>query len=89
MLSKNLNRLRSDIILSGDIAGETLYIVLQNLIHRDSIVSQILDHRADILSDREFHGPFPMLKWYDAVKEDIPGMRRRAALAHNRRRTLR
>ena len=73
VIQKNLNRLRSDIILSGDIAGETLYIVLQNLIHRDSIVSQILDHRADILSDREFHGPFPMLKWYDAVKEDIPG----------------
>lgn len=73
VIAKNLNRLRMDIIPSGDIEGETLYIVLQNLIHRDSVVSQLYDGRADILSDRVFCGPFPLLKWYDAIKEDIPG----------------
>lgn len=73
VIAKNLNKLRTDIILAGDLEGTTLFIVLQNLIHRNSIVSKILDNTADILSDRVFCGPYKLLKWYDAVKVPIPG----------------
>ncbi len=63
-------------LMKGEILGagydKTVVLMAQNLIHRDSICAQILDHRADILSNRIFCGPFPLLKWYDAVKEDIP-----------------
>lgn len=72
---KNLELLKSDIIAAG--TDNTLIVVAQNLIHRDSICAQILDHRADILSDRIFSGPFPLLKWYDAEKEELPDGARR------------
>lgn len=70
VIAKNLDLLKSEIILAG--YANTLIVVFQNLIHRDSIVTQIMDHRADILSDRDFRGPFPLLKWYDAEKIDLP-----------------
>lgn len=73
VIAKNLNRLRTDIILAGDLEGTTLFIILQNLIHRNSIVSKILDNTADILSDRHFCGPYKLLKWYDAEKIPLPG----------------
>jgi hypothetical protein len=56
-------------------ADNTLILFVQNLIHRDSVCQQIRDQRADILSDRIFVGAFPLMKWYDAVKEDIEGER--------------
>lgn len=62
VIATNLSHLRNDILPAGDMEGDTVYLMLQNLIHRDSICSQILDQRADILSDRHFCGPFPMLK---------------------------
>src|ERR1700752_3071804 len=67
---KNLELLKSDILAAG--TDITLVVVAQNLIHRDSICAQILDHRADILSDRIFSGPFPLMKWYEAEKEELP-----------------
>lgn len=70
VIAKNLDLLKSEIILAG--YANTLIVVFQNLIHRDSIVTQIMDHRADILSDRDFRGPYPLLKWYDAEKIDLP-----------------
>jgi hypothetical protein len=70
-VAKLLELLKGEILAAGD--DQTLVLVLQNLIHRDSIVSQILDHRADILSDRIFKGPYPLLTWYDAEKVDIAG----------------
>lgn len=70
-VKKLLELLKGEILAAGD--DNTLVVVLQNLIHKDSIVSQILDHRADILSDRVFCGPYPLLKWYDAEKIDIKG----------------
>lgn len=73
VIAINLSHMRNDIIPAGDLAGETVYLLLQNLIHRDSICSQILDQRADILSDRIFCGPHKLLEWFDAVKEAIPG----------------
>ncbi len=68
---KLIEMLKGEILAAGD--DNTVVIMPQNLIHRDSICSKILDHRADILSDRIFKGPFPMLKWYDAEKLDIEG----------------
>lgn len=71
LIKKLLGMLKGEILAAGD--DNTLVLVLQNLIHRDSIVTQILDHRADILSDRIFCGPYPLLKWYDAEKVDYQG----------------
>jgi hypothetical protein len=70
VIAKNLDLLKSEILLAG--YAYTLIAVFQNLIHRDSIVTQIMDHRADMLSDRDFRGPYPLMKWYDAEKVDMP-----------------
>ena len=70
LIKKLIELLKGEILAAG--TDETAVLMLQNLIHRDSICTQIFDHRADILSNRIFCGPFPLLKWYDAVKEDIP-----------------
>src|ERR1051325_4593645 len=67
--AKNLEILKSEILAAG--YSNTLVVVLQNLVHRDSIVAQIMDHRADILSDRIFKGPYPLMKWYDAEKIEM------------------
>lgn len=64
--AKNLEILKSEVLAAGH--DRTLVLVLQNLVHRDSIVAMIMDHRADILSDREFKGPYPLMRWYDAEK---------------------
>ncbi len=71
VIAKNIDLLKSEILLAG--YANTLNTVFQNLIHRDSIVTQIMDHRADMLSDRDFCGPYPLMKWYDAEKVDLPG----------------
>lgn len=67
--TKLIELLKGEILAAGD--DNTVVIMPQNLIYRDSICSQIRDHRADILSDRVFCGPYPLLKWYDAEKVDI------------------
>lgn len=69
LLKKLLEMLKGEILAAGD--DNTVVLMPQNLIHRDSICSQILDHRADILSDRIFCGAYPLLKWYDAEKIDL------------------
>jgi len=68
---KLIEMLKGEILAAGD--DTTLVIMPQNLIYRDSICSQVHDQRADILSDRIFCGPYPLLKWYDAEKRDIEG----------------
>jgi hypothetical protein len=68
---KLIEMLKGEILAAG--TDKTVVLVPQNLIYRDSIVSQIRDQRADILSNRIFCGPYPLLKWYDAEKVDIPG----------------
>lgn len=70
VIAKNIDLLKSEILLAG--YANTLTAVFQNLIHRDSIVSQIMDYRADMLTDRDFKGPYPLMKWYDAEKIDLP-----------------
>ncbi len=68
-----IDLLKGEILAAGN--DKTLVVMPQNLIHRDSICARILDHRADILSDRDFRGPFKLLKWYDAEKVDLEGDR--------------
>lgn len=71
MVKKKLNLLRYSIIPAK--AENTLILFPQNLIHRDSICQQIRDQRADILSDRVFVGPFPLMKWYEAEQIEVEG----------------
>ena len=70
VIAKNIDLLKSEILLAG--YANTLNTVFQNLIHRDSIVTQIMDDRADMLSDKDFHGPYSLMKWYDAEKVELP-----------------
>lgn len=70
VIAKNIDLLKSEILLAG--YANTLNTVFQNLIHRDSIVTQIMDDRADMLSDNDFHGPYSLMKWYDAEKVELP-----------------
>lgn len=66
---KLIETLKGEILAAGD--DNTVVMMPQNLIYRDSICTQIYDHRADILSDRIFRGPYPLLKWYEAEKRDL------------------
>lgn len=68
---KLIEMLKGEILAAG--YDKTVVVMPQNLIYRDSICSQIYDQRADILSDRIFCGPYPLLKWYDAEKVDVEG----------------
>lgn len=53
---------RLDGILGGGApAAGTLVLFIQNPLARDSIMSQVLDHRVDILADRITVGPVPMI----------------------------
>lgn len=68
---KKLDILASDLIPAGN--DNTLVCFAQNLIHRNSICVKLQNQTADILSDREFVGPFPMMKSYKAERVKIPG----------------
>jgi hypothetical protein len=69
MVRKKLDILKYSVLPAK--AENTLVIMPQNLIHRDSICQQIKDQRADILSDRIFVGAYPLMKWYEAEKVDV------------------
>lgn len=71
LIAKMLELLKGEILAAGD--QSTVILMVQNLIHRDSICSQVYDQRADIIVNREFSGPYPILKNYDAEKVDIEG----------------
>lgn len=71
VIKKMLELLKGEILAAG--TDKTNVLGLQNLIHRESIATQVLDYRADILTDRDFCGPFPMLKHYEAEKRDLVG----------------
>lgn len=70
VIAKNLELLKSEIIFAG--YAYTTILFAQNLIHRDSICSMVMDYRADMLSDRDFKGPYPLMKWYDAERIELP-----------------
>jgi hypothetical protein len=67
---KLLELLKGEILAAGD--DNTVVLMPQNLIYRDSVCAKILDFTADILSDRDFKGPYALLKWYDAEKRFLP-----------------
>lgn len=70
--AKLIELLKGEILAAGD--DNTLVIMPQNLIYRDSICSQIYDYRADIMTNRDFRGPYPLLKGdYEAEKVELPG----------------
>jgi hypothetical protein len=69
LIAKNLDLLKSEIVLAG--YANTLNVVFQNLIHRDSIVTQITDYRADMFSDYFSTGVHQLMKWYDAEKAEL------------------
>lgn len=69
MVARKLDILKYSILPAK--AENTLVLMPQNLIHRDSICQQIKDQRADILSDRIFVGAYPLMKWYEAQKVDL------------------
>lgn len=71
LVKKLIDMLKGEILAAG--TDQTLVIMPQNLIYRDSICAQVLDQRADILTDRIFCGPYPLLKWYEAEKVDVDG----------------
>lgn len=71
VIQKNLELLKSEILLAG--YANTTILFAQNLIHRDSICSKVLDGSADMLTDRNFCGPHPLMRWYDAEKMEMEG----------------
>lgn len=71
LIAKLLEMLKGEILAAGN--DNTVVLMVQNLIHRDSICSQVYDQRADILADRMFRGPYPILSHYEAEKVAIEG----------------
>lgn len=70
VIRKCIELLKSEILAAGD--DKTLVLVPQNLIHRYSIVQGIYDKSLDLLIDRVFCGPYPILKGqYEAERQDI------------------
>jgi hypothetical protein len=60
VVEKNIETLTKSILLAG--TNDKVVLGLQNLIHRDSIFSQIVDGRAKFLMDRVVSGPSPALE---------------------------
>ncbi len=70
-IKKLIELLKGEILAAGD--DNTLVIMPQNLIHRDSICTGIYNYSADILTNRVFCGPYPLLRGeYEAEKVDLP-----------------
>jgi len=56
---KKMETMKSDII--GAASHDAMIIFIQNKVHRDSIMSQIIDGRADLLADAIIEGPYSAL----------------------------
>lgn len=76
MTTKKREIMRLDFLpaLAKNKEGELLGSVIwpQNLIHRNSIMRQVLDYTADMLNDRHFIGPNPLMKFYEAERITLP-----------------
>ncbi len=59
-LEHKISRLTRSLLPAG--SDDVAVLVIQNLIHRDGIVAQILDRRADMLATRHISGPVPALR---------------------------
>lgn len=60
VVQKKLDILAEEVLPTG--TDKTDILFAQNLIHKDSICAQVLDGRAQIISDRQFSGPYPLVK---------------------------
>lgn len=58
-VTKKLDTLGRSILLAG--ADDFIPMLIQNLIHADGVVAQMVDKRTDILRDRILSGPIPAL----------------------------
>lgn len=66
---RKIETITSNILPSGSADCAVLFI--QNLIHPNSIASQLVDGRADFLLDRKISGPYPAVK--DLEYEQVEG----------------
>ncbi len=62
-VAKKIATLTNTILPSGSTDCATLFV--QNLIHKNSIASRLVDGRADFLLDRSVSGPYPALKRFE------------------------
>jgi len=60
VIQHKINRLKSGILPAGDQNCAVFFV--QNLIHRDSVISQVLDGRAEILLGHKKSGPIPAVR---------------------------
>ncbi len=65
---KKLDIIATEILPTGTYLTDVL--MPQNLIHRDSVCAMILDKRAQILMNRQFSGPYPLVKNVVCERED-------------------
>lgn len=63
VVSNKIDTLTSSIIPSG--SDDLIIIFVQNLIHKDSIASQLADDRAKFMAGRVVSGPIPALEGFD------------------------
>lgn len=61
-------------------SGDVAVLAVQNLVHPDSIFSQLADGRADFLSERIVSGPFPAVEGLEVEQRQETNGRRRYAI---------
>lgn len=64
--AKKIEIITTSILPAGSF--DCAVLAVQNLIHKDSIFSQLADGRADFLADRHVSGPIPALRNFDYEK---------------------
>jgi hypothetical protein len=77
VVARKIETIRDSILPSGSDDSAVLFV--QNLIHADSVASQIVDGRAGILANRVVSGPHPALldPEYEEREVEVNGERRR------------
>jgi hypothetical protein len=65
-------------------SGDVAVLAVQNLVHPDSIFSQLADGRADFLSERIVSGPFPAVEGLEVEQREEANGRRRYAIVAGR-----
>lgn len=65
---KKLDDIRRKLLPAG--TAHVAVIAVQNLIHPDGVFAQLVDGRADMLSDRVLSGPLPALQGFAAEQQE-------------------
>lgn len=68
LTEKKIKILTRALIPAG--ASDVAILFVQNLVHKDSVFSRLVDGRADFLADRIVSGPTPALKSMTFIRED-------------------